>query len=249
MLTLFDLGADFWRNYHGTKKSALDAYSLTYDRIEYYREQGDPGRFVICCDSPRSVRKEKHPTYKASREPKDPAAIDSLRSLQDRMRERGVPVVLVDGYEGDDGVATLTRQAWPEEVVIVGSEKDFYCLIDDDRVSLVGKSGPISEAQCLEKFGVKPCQMTDFLAMVGDAADDIKGCENCGPGRCSALLGRYDSWQGIRAALESGDLKPGAIPGVGAKTIESLKAWDPTQALELVTMNSNLPIKLWEILK
>lgn len=248
MITLFDLGAEFWRNYFGTGKSPIQAYSLTYDRIEWYREHSDRGRFVVCCDSPRSVKKEKHPTYKASREKKDPAAIDSLRSLQSRLVDRGVPLALVDGYEGDDVIATLTRQAWPEEVSIIGSEKDFFCLIDDDRVHLIGKNGPISSAQCFEKFGVPPSQMTEFLAMVGDVADDIKGCPNCGEDRAAKLLGRFGSWQGIWGALARGELKPGMVPGCGPKTIESLASWDPTQALELVTMNDKLPISLVQLL-
>lgn len=243
MLTLFDLGAEFWRNYFGTKKSAVDAYSLTYDRIEWYWKAEGP-RFIVACDSPRSIRKEKHPTYKASREKKDPAGVDSLRSLQERLRDLAIPLAQVDGWEGDDVIATLTHQAWPEKVQIIGSEKDFFCLIDDDRVQLIGKNGPITSAQCMDKFGVPPSQMTEFLAMVGDAADDIKGCENCGPGRAAALLSRFGSLQGVLCAARMGEIGKGVVPGCGEKTVQSLIAWDPAQPLELVTMRSDLPISL-----
>ncbi len=247
MITLFDLGAEYWRNYFATK-SPIKAYEYTFDRIGWYRERSDRGRFIVCCDSPRSARREKHPAYKATREKKDPAAIDSLRALQERLIEMGVVLCSVDGWEGDDLIATLTRQAWPEAVEIIGSEKDFYCLIDDDRVHLVGKNGAITSAECFDKFGVAPSQMTDFLAMVGDETDNIKGCPNCGPGRAAKLLGRYGSWQGIWAALAKGELKKGVVPGVGETTIESLASWDPTQALELVTMNDKLPISLVQLL-
>lgn len=248
MVTLFDLGAEFWRNYFGTGKSSLKAYELTYDRIHWYREHSDRGRFVVCCDSPRSVKREKHPSYKSNRDPKDAGAIDSLRDLQERLRANGVSLAQVDGYEGDDVIATLTRQAWPEKVSIIGSEKDFFCLIDDERVELVSRTGVITSAECRAKYGVDPSQMIDFLALVGDESDAIQGCEHCGAGRAAKLLGRFGSLRGVLAAALGGELVKGVVPGCGEKTIESLKTWDPTQALELVTMNDRLPISLVQLL-
>lgn len=248
MITLFDLGAEFWRNYFGMKRSAIDAYSATWDRVDWYQSHSDRGRFVVCCDSPRSVRKEKHPTYKASREQKDAAAIDSLRSLQSRLAARGTKIAYVNGWEGDDVIATLTRQAWPEQVTIIGSEKDFFCLIDDDRVKLIGKTGPITSRECFEKFGVPPSQMTEFLALVGDVADDIRGCENCGADRAAKLLERFGTIAEIKAAVSDGRLVKGVLFGIGEKTLASLHAWDPTQALELVRMNDRLPISLVQLL-
>lgn len=247
MVTLFDLGAEFWKNYFGSR-SALDAYTLTYDRVDWYWSDSD-GRFVLCCDSPRSIRKELHPTYKEKRGPKPEDALDSLRSIQERMAARGVPLGMVDGWEADDVVATLCHQAWPEEVRIVGCEKDFFCLIDDERVHLIGKNGPITSSACVEKFGVAPSQMTEWLAMVGDAADDIKGCPNCGPDRAAKLLTRFHKLDYVLAAASDGSLTKGLIPGIGDKTIDALKAWDPAQALELVKMRTDLPINLEALLK
>lgn len=245
MITLFDLGAEFWRNYFGSR-SALDAYTLTYERIDWY--WGDSQRFVLCCDSPRSIRKETHPTYKEKRGPKPEDALDSLRSIQERCAARGIPLGICDGWEGDDVVATLCEQAWPEEVRVIGSEKDFYCLIDDYRVHLVGKNGPIKSAQCVEKFGVTPSQMVDWLAMVGDQADDIKGCPNCGPGRASKLLAKFGTLAAVKGAA-LGDVKSVAeINGIGEKTINALREWDPTQALDLVRMRTDLPLSLVELL-
>ena len=246
MITLFDLGAEFWRNYFAAK-SALDAYSLTYDRIDWYWREHGP-RMVVCCDSPRSARKEAHPTYKARREAKPADALDSLRGLQERCAGIGIPVAMVDGWEGDDVVATLTDQAWPEEVQIIGTEKDFFCLIDDDRVWLVGRAGRLDSAYCFEKFGVAPSQMTDWLAMVGDAADDIKGCPNCGPGRAAKLLERFGTLEAIKAAVSSGALAQGAIKGIGETTLRSLNEWNPEQALSLVRMRRDLPIRLETLL-
>lgn len=247
VITLFDLGAEYWRNYFATK-SPIKAYEYTFDRIGWYRERSDRGRFIVCCDSPRSARREKHPAYKANREKKDPAAVDSLRALQECLAELGLKLCLVDGWEGDDIIATLTRQAWPEEVEIIGSEKDFFCLIDDDRVHLIGKNGAITSRECFEKWRVPPSQMTEFLALVGDESDNIPGCPNCGPGRAAKLLERFGTLAEIKAAVSSGALQKGVLRGIGETTLASLHAWDPTQALELVTMNDQLPISLVQLL-
>lgn len=242
MLALIDMGAEFWRNYFGSK-SAVTAYELTLERIDWYRRTGP--RTVVCCDSPKSLRKEYFPNYKSNRPPKPADAIESLIAVQDRVRSWGIPVVQCEGYEADDVVATLAQQAWPEVVHIVGSEKDFYCLIGDT-VKLVGKHGLIGANECLEKFGVLPAQMTDWLALVGDAADAIPGCPNCGPGRATDLLERFVTLAGLLAANDEEIL---SVRGVGKKTLESLRAWDPCMAQRLVKLLDDAPVtldQLWE---
>lgn len=240
MLALIDIGAEFWKNYFGSR-SALTGYELTLERIDWYRHVDC--RTVVCCDSPKSLRKDWFAGYKSNRPPKPAEAIASLIAVQQRVATWGLPVVQCEGYEADDLVATLARQAWPEEVQIIGSEKDFFCLIGDT-VSLIGKHGPIGTNECFEKFGVLPNQMTDWLALVGDAADAIPGCPNCGPGRATDLLERFETLDGIRSASDE-DIR--AVRGVGPKTLESLRAWDPTMALKLVRLLDDAPLQLEQL--
>ena len=237
MLALIDIGAEFWKNYFGSK-SAVTAYELTLERIDWYRHVDC--RTVVCCDSPKSKRKEWYAEYKSNRPPKPADAIESLIAVQQRAASWGIPVVQCDGYEADDLIAALASQAWPEEVQIVGSEKDFFCLIGDT-VKLVGKHGLIGSNECFEKFGVLPCQMTDWLALVGDTADAIPGCPNCGPGRATTLLERFETLELLRAASDEDIL---SVPGVGKKTLESLRAWDPSLALRLVRLLDDAPVSL-----
>ncbi len=242
MLALIDLGAEFWRNYFGSR-SALAAYELTLERIDWHRHADC--RMVVCCDSPKSLRKEWFPGYKSNRDPKPADAIESLIAVQDRVRSWGIPVVQCEGYEADDVVATLAQQAWPEDVRIIGSEKDFFCLICDT-VALVGKHGLIGSNECYEKFGVLPTQMSDWLALVGDASDAIPGCPNCGPGRATDLLERFITLDGVRSATDTEIL---SVRGIGKKTLESLRAWDPTLAQRLVKLLDDAPVtldRLWE---
>ena len=237
MLALIDIGAEFWKNYFGSK-SAVTAYELTLDRIDWYRHVDC--RAVVCCDSPISKRREWYAEYKSNRPPKPADAIESLIAVQQRAASWGIPVVQCEGYEADDLIATLASQAWPEETHIVGSEKDFFCLISDT-VKLVGKHGLIGANECFERFGVLPEKMPDWLALVGDAADAIPGCPHCGPGRATTLLERFEMLDGI---LSASDEEIRELPGIGKKTLESLRAWDPAMARKLVQLLTDAPLVL-----
>lgn len=237
MITLIDVAAEFWRNSLGGKLP-LQGYEYTLERIDWYRRECD--RTVVCCDSPNLLRKQWFEGYKASRKDKPPGAMDALISVQQRAEAWGLPVVQCAGYEADDVIATLAKQAWPEPVQIIGSEKDFFCLISET-VRLIGKNGPIGGNECFEKFGVLPSQMTDWLTLVGDNSDDIPGCPNCGPGRATLLLDRFDTLAGILAATDDQLL---AIKGVGKATLASLREWDPTLARRLIQLMEDAPVDL-----
>lgn len=241
MIHLIDLSAWFWRNALGGK-DPRQGYDLTIDALLPYRGK----RAVLCLDSPRSVRKEKSPEYKSNRPPKPESAILALRSVEARACEWPLPLATVDGWEADDVIATLAEQAWPEEVTIVGSEKDFYSLLQFDHViGLIGPNGPVGAAQCMTKFGVEPRQMTDWLALAGDAADGIPGCPHCGPGRATTLLRKFETLAAIKAATYD-DLVE--IDGIGPKTATAIQDWDPEPTLDMVRMRTDLPLSLVEIL-
>jgi DNA polymerase-1 len=240
MITLFDLGAEFWRNALGGKDPIL-GYEQTLERLDWYRRESDVRRFIVCADSGRSMRKEADPTYKSNRPEKPPEALDALRGVEARVQAWGLKLCKVDGWEADDVIATLTHQAWPEEVTIIGAEKDFYCLLDDERVTLIGKRGPLSSADCVDKFGVAPSQMTDWLCLAGDAADGIPGCAGVGPGKATLLLERFGSAEALLAASDEEIL---AIKGLGKKTLEGIRAWNRAATLDMVRMRVDLPIRL-----
>lgn len=236
MLTLLDFGHAFWRNFYGTG-SAVGAYEQTIDQFEWYHREFP--RTVLCCDGKNPKRRDWFEGYKATRPPKPAEAIESLVSVGQQVASWGVPVVAVEGYEGDDIIATLVKQAWIDEVQILSNDKDLYALLSPT-VRMVG-TRHIGPAECVAKFGVRPDQMRDWLAMVGDAVDAIPGCPNCGPGRARDLLQRFETLEGVRAAKDSEIL---AVRGVGKTTLASLREWDPTLALKLVTLLDDAPVSL-----
>jgi DNA polymerase-1 len=241
VIHLFDLGAEYWRNWYATKSPA-EAYDLTLETILRLRQ--DSEAVIVCCDSGASFRKELYPEYKANREEKSRDSMDALIAVENQCESIGLAKVGALGFEADDVIATLAEQAFLFDVGIVTHDKDLYQLINDTTCILT-KRGPVNHAGCVEKFGVRPDQMRDWLALVGDASDNVPGCPNVGPGRASDLLKAFGT---IPAVLEAarGAMK---VRGVGPTTIEALRAWDPTLAVQLVTLRKDVPIQLEEIMK
>ncbi len=148
-------------------------------------EDHDPDYLGVVFDAGDSFRTELLPEYKATRE-KMP---DELRASLPRCREIfeafRVPVLEADGWEADDVIGTLARQASGRDLrtVIVSGDKDFYQLVDD-RVELLnpGRGGPagvdeerVTLENAEERFGVSPAHVTDFLALLGDSSDNVPG--------------------------------------------------------------------------
>lgn len=240
MITLYDLSAEFWRNALGGK-NPIQGYELTLDRLRDLT-----GKVIVCCDSPRSERRERVKSYKSNRPPKPPEAVDALRSVEQRISDRGIPIACVDGWEADDVIATICAQAWPEEVNVTGAEKDYYALLVHDHVTLYGPRGRVVASDCEDKFGVQPRQMTDWLALAGDASDGVPGCPGVGPGRATDLLKAFDTIARIKAATR---IELEAVRGIGKNTVFSIQEWDPAESLSLVTLRSDLPLRLVDLLQ
>ena len=138
------------------------------------------------------------PEYKAHR----PEMPDDLRLQLDEIGEylaaTGVPAFCGDGIEADDYIACLARQAaaagW--NVVIASSDKDFMQLVSD-RVGLLNpndKTGKIwGREEVSAKAGVKPEQVAEWLALMGDAVDNIPGVSGVGPKTAAVLLQQFGS--------------------------------------------------------
>lgn len=241
-ICLVDLSGQFWRAYHGSK-SDVDAYQLTLEQCESYRKRFE--RTIICCDCGPLLRAEWSPDYKAQRGEKPQDAIDSLRAIEQQIETWDTPLLKVRGYEADDLCASIVEQAWLDEVVIVSSDKDLYQLLSDS-VRMITKNGEIGPDGCKEKFGVKPEQMRDFLALAGDQSDNVSGCPGIGPGRARDLLVKFGDLDAIKAATDE-ELR--TVRGMGEKTIANLREWDPTLAVKLVTLIRTAPVSLEDLWK
>jgi DNA polymerase-1 len=155
----------------------------------------------------QSFRNEFYAPYKAQRDASPPeldAQVDPALAVTAAL---GCAVFIDERYEADDLIATIIEQSSSEEpgepgelphYVIVTTDKDMTQLVTD-RVTVVdpGRNLRFDAAAVVEKFGVRPEQMTDFLALAGDTVDNIPGVRGIGPKGAAELLQKYGTLEGI----------------------------------------------------
>ena len=108
-------------------------------------------------------------------------------------------------YEADDLIATIAKQVDPDEyeVLIISPDKDLMQLVSDHiKIYDAGKDKMIDRAAVKEKFGVKPEQVVDILALIGDAADNIPGVKGVGPKTASELISEFGSLENLYQNLD-----------------------------------------------
>jgi DNA polymerase-1 len=202
-------------------------------------------------DAGSSFRERRYAEYKSTREKLD----EELQADFDRAVERScqlleafrVPVITVPGYEADDVIGTLATRAADVglQVVIVSGDKDFYQLIRPGIALLnPGRGGPaavdehwVDERNASERLGVPPERVVDFLALVGDASDNVPGVRGIGEKGAQKLLAEFGDLDTLLArAAEVGPKRPR----------EALleQAENARLSRELVTILRDVPVEL-----
>jgi DNA polymerase I len=148
--------------------------------------------------------------YKATRPAKAAELKVQLAMVEDAVRAFGLPYIARTGVEADDIIGTYTKwltTAPTPLVTIVSSDKDLMQLINGRVIMFEPRDERFIRApDVFTKFGVEPHQMVDYLALVGDASDNVPGVPSIGAVRAAELLGAYDSVEGIYENL--GKLNP-----------------------------------------
>lgn len=156
-------------------------------------------------------RQIEFPEYKATRIPKSPeeqAAFDSqLPKLNELLAAAGIPHLLAEGFEADDVIGTIARQATSsklraDEVIVASNDRDLMQLIGR-RVCFylpaVGKQKAklYSEKEFLEEYGFKPAQLVEYKALRGDSSDNIPGVQGIGEKTAAELVKKYGTVEEI----------------------------------------------------
>ncbi|MCG7940370.1 MAG: DNA polymerase I [Candidatus Thiodiazotropha lotti] len=156
-----------------------------------------PHYMAVVFDAPGgSFRNELYPDYKANRPPMPEDLRCQIEPLHEIVQAMGLPLVMVAGVEADDVIGTLAVQATEAglETVISTGDKDMAQLVNPS-VSLVNTMSETTtdERGVVDKFGVRPDQIIDYLALVGDSADNIPGVPKCGPKTAAKWLKSYET--------------------------------------------------------
>lgn len=166
-----------------------------------------PAYFAVAVDPPRSAsfRRAIYPDYKITRKETPPDLVPQAFRVQEIAEAYGLPVFEADGFEADDVIATVARFATEHDlrVVIVSADKDLLQLVGDPRVVMYDtlRDKVFGRDETLEKLGVAPELVGDYLALVGDSSDNVPGVPSVGPKTAVQLLREHGSLDGIYAAL------------------------------------------------
>jgi len=215
------------------------------------REKYRPDYLVWINDAGDSFRSSVYPEYKSTREKLDDELQADFDTAVERVRELltafRIPLVEVAGYEADDVIGTLALRAAAHGMtaVVVSGDKDFYQLIRPGVVLLnPGRGGPagveeswVTEANASERLGVPPHQVTDYLALVGDASDNVPGVKGIGEKGAVQLLAEFGN---LEALLE----RASEVPGKRAREALLVSHDIATLSKQLVTIQTDVPIEL-----
>ena len=220
----------------GQPTNALFGFIRMLRQLE---KQWRPDRVVVAFDGGSPAhRLEKCPAYKAQRAPMPDDLRSQLALINEYLAAAGVPMILLKGQEADDVMATLAVRAAEAgaTVRLATSDKDLMQLVDS-RIRIVPPTKTDEEMGpegVVAKTGVKPEQIVDWLALVGDTADNIPGIDGVGPKTATKLIAQFGSL--TECLAQAGRIEP---EGLRAK----VQAGKATAALnvQLMTLDKEVP--------
>lgn len=167
----------------------------------------DPKYVGVCFDNHSKHRKELYEDYKIDRKPMAQNLYKQLPIIKKVTESLGLTVLDVDGYEADDLIGMVAKLAEREgkEVVIISPDKDLCQLVNEKIQILVDlkKNEIYNEEKVKEKFGVRPDQIADYLALAGDAVDGIPGVLGIGKGTAVKLINEHNHIEDLYKNIES----------------------------------------------
>ncbi len=177
--------------------------------------------------------------YKANRPPMPDELRSQVEPLIEAVRAQGLALLRIEGVEADDVIGTLVRQACERGMAVLVStaDKDMAQLVTDGVQLVNTMTGQVlDEAGVVDKFDVRPSQIIDWLALVGDSSDNIPGVPKVGPKTAAKWLGQYLSIDGI--VEHAAD--------IGGKVGESLRAHLGQLALsrQLATIRTDVDLEV-----
>jgi 5'-3' exonuclease len=193
----------------GTPINAVFGLGMTLQR---FIQEHEPRLAVCCFDAgSKTFRNELFPDYKANRAAPPEELVPQFDLCRELVAKMGFATAICPGYEADDLLATLCARLRKRghEVVIVTGDKDLAQLLEPGvRIYNLAKNEWWDEEGVPARMGVKACQVIDYLALTGDAVDNIPGVRGVGPKAAAALLAEFDDLAAIYADLDRVEMLP-----------------------------------------
>ena len=170
-------------------------------------EEGFPEALLVVVFDAKggTFRNDLYAEYKANRPPMPEELRVQIEPIHEIVRAMGLPLLSVPGVEADDVIGTLAARYSEsgQQVLISTGDKDMAQLVNANTTLMNTMTDErLDEQSVVEKFGVRPNQIIDYLALVGDSVDNIPGVPKCGPKTAVKWLGQYESLAGVMAAAD-----------------------------------------------
>jgi DNA polymerase I len=208
-LILVDGSSYLFRAYHVPYLQALKtsygqptgAITGVLNMIKSLQKDYPNGNVVVVFDAKgKTFRNDLYAEYKANRPPMPDDLRTQIEPLHKIIKAMGLPLLVIEGVEADDVIGTLADQATKLsiETIISTGDKDMAQLVSP-HVTLINTmtNQTLDEAGVLEKFGVTPAQIIDYLALMGDKVDNIPGVDKCGPKTAVKWLSEFGNLQNV----------------------------------------------------
>jgi DNA polymerase-1 len=249
-LYLIDISSFIFRAFYAVREltapdgTPVNAVSGVAGMLGKLLDEANPKYLAVVYDSKEpSFRKEMYADYKANRSAPPDALLPQFDLIEELVRLMGIPSFRQSGVEADDLMATL-RKRWiaqdeKHRVVLVTGDKDLMALVDGKtQLWDTMKDVHYTQHEVIEKFGVYPSQIRDYLAMVGDASDNIPGITGIGPKGAELLLKEFKDLDGVLAAAKAGKVK--------GKKGEMIVADEQAALLsrDLATLKEDIPLEV-----
>ena len=250
---LVDGSSYLFRAYHVPYLQALQtstgqptgAITGVLNMIKSLQKDYPGGNVVVVFDAKgKTFRNDLYPEYKANRPPMPDDLRTQIEPLHKIIEAMGLPLLVIEGVEADDVIGTLANQASElgMETVISTGDKDMAQLVTP-HVSLINTmtSVALDESGVKEKFGVRPDQIVDYLALMGDKVDNIPGVVKCGPKTAAKWLVEHETLSNVMANADSVKGK------IGEYLREALDHLPLSYELATIKLDVDLPQRIDEI--
>ncbi len=166
--------------------------------LDSLRKTYEPDHMVVVFDAKgKTFRNDMYPDYKGTRPPMPDELREQIEPLYKIVEAQGYPMIIMPGVEADDVIGTMSK-GYDGDVIISTGDKDMAQLVDD-QISLINTmSNSFHDRQgVIDKYGVPPERIRDYLALMGDKADNIPGVPKVGPKTAVKWLNEYDTIQDV----------------------------------------------------
>ncbi|MBZ2170361.1 DNA polymerase I [Marinobacter sp. F4216] len=245
-VVLVDGSSYLFRAYHAlpplttSKDQPTGAIKGVISMLRRLEQDFPESKIVVVFDAKgKTFRHDMYEEYKANRPPMPEDLASQIEPIHNIIRAMGLPLLIISGVEADDVIGTLANEATDKgiDVVVSTGDKDMAQLVSD-HVTLINTMTEtrMDRDGVVEKFGVRPDQIIDYLALVGDKVDNIPGVNKCGPKTAVKWLQQYDDLDNV---MSHADEVKGKIGEYLRDALESLPL-----SRELATIKTDVELDL-----